>query len=154
MNRPLAILLVSFSACFGAEPQPREEQISLRARVEKVAPLASFSGVAMPVDADPKFALTLRVESVSGTTNIAASSVVIFAIHSPSKLFAGEPVKGKIYDFSLHRKTEHGRVSFSDLRVRKAEANKGAALDTGPALRFYAGRYWCAGPHHDRYANP
>jgi hypothetical protein len=135
MIRPLSIFLLSLSACLAADLRPPEEQISLRAKVEYITPLRSFIGTVTPVDVDPRYALTLRVESVTGTTNFAARSVVTFAIHSYSKLFAGESAKGGSYDFELHRKTEHGKATFSGLRVRKPEA-KGASLDAGRAVQF------------------
>jgi hypothetical protein len=120
MIRPLSILVLGLSAGLAADLQPPAQKISLRATVEDLAPLTTFSGQVTPVDADPKYALILRIESVTGTTNLAAPSVLTFAIHSPSKLFAGQPVKGKSYFFELYRKTDHGKVTFSSLRLRKS----------------------------------
>lgn len=122
---------MSLSVCLAAQQQAREEKVNLRATVRDVAPLMGFSGTVTPVDSDPRFALTLWIESVTGTTNLAARSVITFAVHSPSKLFVGEPVKGKSYDFEVLRKIEHGKVSFSVLQLRKTAVKKGASLDVG-----------------------
>lgn len=122
MVHSFAILAISFWASTAGQAQSTNDEFRLRATVQAVIPIASFSGVATPVDVDPKFALTLHIEStVHGVADFTAGSVVTLAIHSPSLLFAGEPTKGKTYEFSLRRKIEDGRVRFFGLRVRKTD---------------------------------
>src|SRR5262245_20051113 len=99
-----------------AQAQGANDVIRLRARVQSVVLLEDFSGVVIPVHFDPGFALTVRIESATPqVAGFASGSVVTFAIHSPSLLFAGEPTKGKTYDFVLHRKIENGKVRFFGL---------------------------------------
>ena len=122
MIRSLAILAIATLVFCGAEAQQTNDSISLRATVQEVAMLSSFSGDVIPVDTDPRFALTLRIESVGPVvTNFAAGSVVSFAIHSPSRLFAGEDAKGKTFDFSVHHKTEKGKTRYFELAIRKKD---------------------------------
>lgn len=121
MIRLLAILGISIWACAAGRAQGPSDEIHLSATVQAVSPLTKFSGTVTPVDVDPRFALTVRIESVVPTvTNFTPGAVVIFAIHSPSQLFAGEPTKGKTYDFVLHRETKDGKVRFFGLKIRSA----------------------------------
>ena len=91
----------------------------MRATVQAVVPLTSFSGRVTPVGADPRFALTVRIQSIDPSiTSLSAGTVVTFAIHSPALLFAGSPVKGKTYDFALTREIEDGKVRFAGLKER------------------------------------
>lgn len=123
MIRSLAILAIAIFVCCEAEAQQTNDQIHLRATVQDVVILSSFSGTVTPVDIDPRFALTVRIESVTpAVTNFAAGSVVTFAIHSPARLFAEEDAKGKAYDFSVRRKTERGKMRFFELEIRKKQA--------------------------------
>jgi hypothetical protein len=120
MIRSLAIVAMSLWACTAGEAQRANDEVRLRATVLAVAPLTSFSGPATPVDIDPRFALTLRIESaVPAVPGLSAGAVVTLAIHSPSKTFAGEPEKGKTYAFLLHRQMADGKVRFFGLRARK-----------------------------------
>jgi hypothetical protein len=129
MIRSLAILAITTFVCCAAEAQQTNDQIHLRATVQDVVMLSSFSGTVTPVHRDPLFALTVRLESVTpAVTNFAAGSVVTFAIHSPSRLFAGEDAKGKTYDFSVRRETENGKMRYFELEIRKKQANRGAEL--------------------------
>jgi hypothetical protein len=137
MIRHLAILSVFWLACCGAEAQQTNDQIRLRATVQDVVALPGFAGTVIPVDADPNFALTMRIESVTpADTNFAAGSKVTFAIHSPSKLFMGEDAKGKTYDFSVRRMTEQGKTRYFQLEIRKEKADKAVATrDPDPESR-------------------
>ena len=119
MLRSLAILAVSLSACSAGQAQSTYDVIHLRATVQAVIPLTSFSGRITPVDVDPRFALTVRIEStVPAVPNFTEGALVTFAIHSPSLLFAGEPTKSRTYDFLLRRKIENGKVSILGLSIR------------------------------------
>jgi hypothetical protein len=71
----------------------------------------------------------MRIESVTpAVTNFTAGSKVTFAIHSPTKLFAGEDAKGKTYDFSVRHTTEQGKTRYFQLEIRKEKADEGAAM--------------------------
>lgn len=95
-----------------------DQKIHLRATVQDVVPLADYSGEVTPVDFDPKFALTVRIESVHpAVSNFSAGAVVALAIHSPAQLFVGDVTKGKMYDFFLEREIKDGKTSFSELKV-------------------------------------
>jgi hypothetical protein len=117
MLRSLTILSLSLLACAAGQAQSSEE-IHLRANVKAIVMLSHFSGKVIPVDFDPRFALTLRIESARPSVNrFHESAVVTFAIHSPSELFVKPPRNGKTYNFSLSRTTEDGKVRFCCLQV-------------------------------------
>jgi hypothetical protein len=123
--RSLSILAMSLWICTAGQPQSRNDVIRLQTTVQDVVPLADFSGVITPIDFDPSFALTVRIESaVPAATNLKRGAVVTLGIHSPSLTFGGEPTKGKAYDFVLNRKIEDGKVKFFGLKVRNLEAHK------------------------------
>jgi len=95
-------------------------ELHLRAMVKAVVPLADFSGQVTPTDFDPRFALTLRVETVKPAVNeFVPGSEVTFAIHSPALLFVGDPDKNLAYDFYLFRETENGNVRFIGLATHR-----------------------------------
>ncbi len=146
MIRSLATLPIMMLACCVAETQHTNEQVSFRATVQDVVMLSSFSGAVIPVHVDPMFALTVRIESVaSGITNFAAGSVVTFAIHSPSLLFAGEDTKGKTYDFWLSRRIENGKVRYSGLEIQRKQAKTPVETNRRPASPLDAGRQFGRG---------
>jgi hypothetical protein len=118
--------------------QVRSDEIRLRAIVNKVVPLASFTGKAIPVHVDPRFALTGRVESVEPVIDeLVPGAIVTLAIHSPSELFAGPFTRGGTYDFYLHRRVGDGIERFFDLRVRKKSL-------TTPSLTALSEKEECA----------
>jgi hypothetical protein len=126
MLRTLALPAISLAACNACHAQAAHDEIYLRATVQKaVVPLADFSGSVIPVDIDPRFALTVRIEStVPAAPNFIAGAVVTLAIHSPSLLFAGGPTtgrprKGRTYDFVLYREIEDGKVRFIGIEARR-----------------------------------
>jgi len=105
----------------------QKQKIHLRATVHDVVPLTDFSGKVTLVDFDPKFALTVRIESVDpAVSGFAAGAVISFAIHSPALLFREDVTKGKTYDFSLEREIEHGKVRFFGLKVEKTKGSRQA----------------------------
>ena len=121
----LTIFSTTMLACCAALAQHTNDEIYLRATVQDVVVISHFAGTLTPVDVDPRFALTVRIESATpGVTNFAAGSPVTFAIHSPSRLFAGEDAKGKSYDFLLRRQAEKGKVRYLDLEIRRKEVIK------------------------------
>ena len=118
MMRLLATLAVSLLACTPSQTHSAKTEIHLRATVQNVVPLTDFSGKITPVDFDPKFALTVRIESVDPAIgSFAVGAVVAFAIHSPALLFAEDSTKGKTYSFSLQREIKHGKTRFFGLKV-------------------------------------
>ena len=117
--RLFAIVAVGLLACAG-HAKTTIDEIHFRATVQNVVLLKEFSGKITPVDFDPRFALTVRIESVDpAISNFTAGAVVAFAIHSPSLLFGEDATKGKTYDFSVERKIEHGKTRFFHSRLRR-----------------------------------
>jgi len=113
------ILIVVSLLVLGAFSQAQNiDEIHIRATVQAVVPLTSFAGQVTPVGVDPRFALTVHVESVNpALPNFPEGAAVTLAIHSPAQLFAGEPMIGKAYDFSLRRTLENGTTKFLGLTV-------------------------------------
>jgi hypothetical protein len=123
----IVISLLLFGAFSHA--QNSNDEIHMRATVQAVVPVTSFSGQVTSVDVDPRFALTVHVESVvPAVSNFPEGAVVTLAIHSPTLLFAGEPTRGKTYNFSVHRTLEGGNTKFSGLTVD---------LDSSQLQRFF-----------------
>jgi hypothetical protein len=124
------ILLLLGVAAQAQEHSPtaaKNVELHLRAMVMAVVPLTDFSGQVTPTDLDPRFALTLRVETVKPTVNeFVPGSEITFAIHSPALLFIGNPDKNLAYDFYLVRETENGKVRFIGLATHRACAEDDA----------------------------
>jgi hypothetical protein len=100
MIRLFVIFGLSLLVCNPGQTQSTKDEIHLRATVRDVVPLSDFSGEITPVDFDPRFALTVRIESVDPAVgNFPAGTVVAFAIHSPALVFGDDATKGKTYDF-------------------------------------------------------
>ena len=123
MYRQIALVAMLLSASVvaitkSAAAQSKASEILLKAEFETVVPLTSFSGEVTPIDIDPRFALTLRVEKAEPVVKeLARGAEITFAIHSPSLLFGGDPFKGGTYDFRLRRETTGKKVRFLDLRL-------------------------------------
>jgi hypothetical protein len=94
MIRSFAILAISLWACAGGQGQGTNDEFRIRATVQLVSPLTSFSGTITPVGVDPRFALTMRIESAAPTvTDFRAGSAVTLGIHScPASAGNGESV--------------------------------------------------------------
>jgi hypothetical protein len=121
-----AVLLTLGLVAASSASQARStvDEIHMRATVQDVVLLTHFSGRVIPVDFDPRFALTVRIESVDpAATNFTVGAVVTFAIHSPSLLFEEEAKKGKTYDFSIQREIKHGKTRYFGLKVEKAQTS-------------------------------
>jgi len=104
------------------QTQNARNEIHLRAIVLNVVPLTDFSGEITPVDFDPRFALTVRIESIDPSVgSFTLGAVVAFAIHSKALLFGEDATKGKTYNFSLQREIKHGKTRFFDLKVEKVQ---------------------------------
>ena len=118
------ILASIFVACHAAIAQTTNEEIHLQVEVQHTNFLSSFSGTVIPILSDARYALTVRILSaIPANTNFATNSVVTFAIHSPALLLGGAGVPGRIYDFSLERVVENGRVTHPSLALWKEPAN-------------------------------
>lgn len=116
MLRFLAILAMSLSACAAVKAQSTNDEIHLRVTIQAVVPLTDFSGQVIPVDVDPRFALTAHIESVvPAVVNFTEGATVTLAIHSPSLLSKGASTNGKAYNFVLHRTMVDGKVRFFGL---------------------------------------
>ena len=72
------------------------ENVRLRVTVLDVALLQNYTGPAMPTDdVNPRFALTLRIDScVPAITNLKSGTVVTFAVPGPSLFLRGQTEKG------------------------------------------------------------
>ncbi len=117
MCRILFVLSIALATSSLGQSQATHD-IDLRATVEAIVPLADFAGSVIPVASDPRFAMTLRVESVTPVVaSFSKGTSVTLAIHSPSQVFAGDATTGMAYDFSLDRKVENGKTIFSGLTV-------------------------------------
>jgi hypothetical protein len=115
-----AISILAYVAGLTQRALSQTDEIRLQANVQSVVPLSGFSGQVVAVDVDPRFALTVHLESVIPVTaKFTEGSDITLAIHSPSLLFAGEPKNGATYDFCLRHKSEGGTVHFSALRIAK-----------------------------------
>ncbi len=101
-----------------AATQNVPNEIHLRATVQDVVPLADFSGKVTLVGFDPRFALTVRIESVDRVVGgFAAGATISLAIHSPALLFGSDVATGKTYNFALEREFKHGKARFFGLKV-------------------------------------
>jgi hypothetical protein len=104
------------------QTQNTKNEIHLRATVQNIVPLTDFSGEITPVDFDPRFALTVRIESVDAAVgSFTVGAVVAFAIHSPALLFGEDATKGKTYNSSIQRAIKHSKTRFSGLKFEKVQ---------------------------------
>jgi hypothetical protein len=133
MIRLFAIFALSLLVCNPGQTQSTKDEIHLRVTVRDVVPLSDFSGKITPVDFDPRFALTVRIESVGPAVgNFPAGTVVALAIHSPALVFGDDATKGKTYDFSIQRKIKHGKTRYFGLKVE--------TVQTAPVVSAIIGR--------------
>ena len=163
LNIAIVLLTLGLVAACAAQSRSTIDELHIRATVQDVVLLTHFSGKAIPVDFDPRFALTVRIESVSPAAgNFTVGAVVVFAIHSPSLLFGEEVKKEKTYDFSVQRAIEHEKTEYFGLKVEKAgglrsleivpletvsETSANASIgdfngDGNPDIVLVKGRHW------------
>jgi hypothetical protein len=106
MKKPLCSLLILAATVLSGSAQTTTNEIyKVRAAVVDVSQLQQFRGtVERTLTPDPRFALTLRIESIApalvGYTN---GSLMCFAIHSPARIGLDEASKAHTYDFVLSR---------------------------------------------------
>ncbi len=131
MRHILTIAISVLMFCAFGPAQNINDEIHMRATVQAVVPLTSFSGQITSVDVDPRFALTVHIESViPAVSNFPEGSAVALAIHSPTLVFAGDPTRGKTYNFSVHRTLEGGNTKFFGLTVDLASSQLQQFLGT------------------------
>jgi hypothetical protein len=102
-----------------------DQHWSFWGKVLEVAALGEVSGAVVPVGPDPRFGLRLEVQRWQGVYGPwAAGSVVVFAIHSPTLLFAGQPGSseeaswvGETYLFRLRGTSECGKTVVEAMQV-------------------------------------
>ena|SRR6266404_2581130 len=125
MKLNIAVVLLTFglvATSSAGQARSTIDKIHMRVTVQDVVLLTDFSGKVIPVDCDPRFAVTVRIESVGpAVTNFTVGAVVAFAIHSPSLLFGEEAKKGKTCDFSVQREIKHGKTRYFGLKVEKVQ---------------------------------
>jgi hypothetical protein len=80
--------------------------VRLHVTVLDVVPLSQFTGSLTPTrDFDPRFALTVRIDScVPAITNLKSGTVVTFAVHSPSIFLGGVAKKGTAHEITMPRR--------------------------------------------------
>jgi hypothetical protein len=121
----LLLFLAGLTVCLAADPKPGPT-VQFCATVQEVVPLKGFSGTVVSIDPGPQFVLTLQIVSIGGNTNLAAGSLLKYAVHNPTKIFGGQPVKGRAYDFEVDRKTNGNRSTYSNLRLGKPANSAGS----------------------------
>ena len=108
------------AATVSAQEKPRREEFRLRATVQDVVMMAKFSGTVVPIGIDPRYCVTMRVESITPPlSSFTKGATVTFAIHSPSQLFGAAEAKGKTYDLTLSREVAGGKPKYTWLEVRR-----------------------------------
>jgi hypothetical protein len=115
------VALVCISTLFRPQrldAQQASNTVVLVASVKAVTPLATFSGTVMPVHSDPRYALTLRIQStIPAVKELPSAGTITFGVHSTSLLFTGDPTVGRSYIFSLHQAIKNGRPTLTGLRT-------------------------------------
>jgi hypothetical protein len=103
-----------------AKPDVAPKQARFRARVGKVVMLSRFMGTIIPVHPDPRFVLPLVIETAPANDAVLVKGATVhFAIHSPSKLFAGDPPTGRTREFIVESRVTDGVRRWSGLRVAR-----------------------------------
>ena len=116
----IGLLLLSILTSALADTQTQE--LTLRAAVLQVAPISSYLGKIMPVDADPRYVLVLRIESATPpNTKFVTGSTNAFAIHSPTRLGL-QPSKDKIQTFQIKQTTIDGKIKIEEMKVICSDA--------------------------------
>ena len=137
MTRLIVLIAAMFWGCQLAPGETTNsvatnDVVRLRLTVLDVAPLRGFTGALTPTkDFDPRFALTVRIEScVPAITNLKSGTVVTFAVHSPSMFLGGSAKKGTIHEVAMPRKrainlASAGRQSsMTEFRKSKTEVKE------------------------------
>jgi hypothetical protein len=112
-----------------AAPKEREAvptTIVFSGEVTDLVKLAGYSGEALPVHFDPRFALSVKIEQAKpADPAIAPKQVTVFAIHSPARLFGGvglleaAQIIGQRFELSVDKRAEPEGPRWGALAVRK-----------------------------------
>jgi hypothetical protein len=136
-----ALLMTASFVCAGADEKKVVEYFKMRAVVQDVVMLGQFTGSVIQTHFDPRYVVTLRIEAftppLSSFTN---GAIVSFAIHSPTRLFAGETPKGKTLDFVLSRETQAGTSRFFGLEVDTKSGQQDGAANGSQPIRSVTNR--------------
>lgn len=113
------ILILAGVAAFAQEPTVLNfstVHVRLRAKVLAIVPVDGYSGTLVSTSFDPRFAVTLRIESIDPkVAELVPGTITTFGIHSPTLLFLAEKPKGRSYALCLDRKEVNGKVELTDL---------------------------------------
>jgi hypothetical protein len=123
--------MVSTGAAYG---EPATSELRFRANVIDLVVRQQFSGTFRPVHFDPRFVLTLKIESIDpAVPELPVVSLASFGIHSPKHVFVLEKdLPGRHFHFSLTRIEENGNVRFIGLEVIEKTAEPGATANPDP----------------------
>lgn len=120
-----AILLLVSAAALAQAPSivnPPAVPIRLRAKVLSIVDIQSFRGKLITATFDPRFAVTMRIESVNPKIKeMARDAVVTFGIHSPALTFLTDEPKGRTFGLCLRREGVNGSAKFSGFTRVSAE---------------------------------
>ncbi len=103
----------------------QQVSITFIGTVTSVETLGARPVSVIPVDPDPRFAITIHIEEIAHRgSRFKAGTDQVFAVHSPAKLFgAGEPeMIGKKYRFKIVWNRARNESSFSNLTVSSIPA--------------------------------
>lgn len=141
--RPLAATFFVITACRPPAARPRPEpsrapsttalappspaptpvvadpiELTFTAVIGKPVLLSSFTGTVIPVHRDPRFVLPVTIETApAGDPILIPGTVVHFAIHSPSRTFAGAAPSGRTRTLTVQMLERDGTRRWSALRV-------------------------------------
>lgn len=123
-------LVLDFFLGSGKPPEPVPEpvdeealEVHFKAKVLKIQILGEAKGEVIPVHADPRWAMKVKILSVDQEgVPLVAGKTVTFGIHSPTRLFAGsaQDATGKTHAFVMDaRPLDDGGWHFGVLRLEK-----------------------------------
>jgi hypothetical protein len=142
MKQLLAFLAAALFGSWTAQAESTNnvttnDVVRLRVTVMDSVPLRSFHGSVTPIsDVDPRFALTVRIDScVPAVTNLKSGTVVTFAVHSPSLFLRGSAEKGKTHEITMPRKKA---MNLQGEQAKGAAANRRPALESDGAENLSA----------------
>jgi hypothetical protein len=120
------VLVASAAAAQAGEAKPVETQIAFTGEVTALVMLFDYAGQAIPIGADPRFALSVEIERVApADPSFTPGKVTVFAIHSPALLFGGagltaaEEIVGQRFDFTVKKYADPGRCTWGALHVER-----------------------------------
>src|SRR2546423_9698811 len=112
--------------------------IAFTGTVKAIEQLGERELSVIPVDVDPRFAVTVHIESATPDEKpFKKGEEVVFAIHSPAILFLGkgEDAVGKKYRFKLVREKTSKSLRYSQLTagpIEDVEARRKQSSDGAP----------------------